>query len=360
MKIGISTRTIGRKRGALNVYWSNLCENLKEVNERHELVGIDYKEKGVFDKEVVLPPEPLGSLVLNKHDFDLIHCRGLNPFRLLTRTKKVVTLHAVTNFECEEEALTLSNLPKFLSHKKSPMILVDILKHLLSPFTVKHIDGLITVSENSKALINKHLGVPLEEITVIHHGVSEDFKASYNSGYIKEKYDINERYIFHVSTYRPAKNPDNLLEGFRKAQRELENIKLVIAGKGWPNFESNDKVKILGWVPKKDLIALYNEASLFLFPSLYESFGLPLIEAMACGCPIITSNRYSMPEVAGDAALFVDPREPEDITEKILYLFKKNGLRENLIEKGLERAKKFSWRENAKEVLKLYEEIGPK
>jgi len=141
----------------------------------------------------------------------------------------------------------------------------------------------------------------------------------------------------------------------------------LAGGKGWQDEEllgeiekaqkQGDKIIQTGYVPEEDLPALYSGASLFLFPSFYEGFGIPILEAMACGVPVITSNVSSMPEVAGDAAILVNPKSPEEIKEAIIKILGDEDLKKEMIQKGFKQIKKFSWEESAKKLVKAFEKV---
>lgn len=139
---------------------------------------------------------------------------------------------------------------------------------------------------------------------------------------------------------------------------DRDELDKIISDIGDPTL--HDYIKLTGYVPNIELPALYALSTVFLYPSLRESFGIPMLEAMACGIPVITSNTSSMPEVGGDAALFIDPYKPEEITQAMNKLLIDKSLRETLILRGFENARKFSWRAMAENVLSLYQELGPK
>ncbi|MEM3503760.1 MAG: glycosyltransferase family 1 protein, partial [Nitrososphaeria archaeon] len=193
----------------------------------------------------------------------------------------------------------------------------------------------------------------------------------FNKNMIREelevKYGIKSPYILHVGHYLPRKNTVTLLKAYKKLKRRGIDEKLVIVGIGvWQHdkvlktvkeLALEDDVKLLGYVPEEDLPKLYNVAKLFAFPSLHEAFGLVILEAMACGCPVITSNIFSMPEIAGDAALFINPYDENDLMERIYHFLTNSRVQETLRMKGLKRASLFSWERCAQETLQVYEEV---
>ena len=175
----------------------------------------------------------------------------------------------------------------------------------------------------------------------------------------KKKYKLEKPYILSVGTKEPRKNIKRLIEAFVSLGRS--DIELVLVGKrGWGEEVEVGKAKVkeLGFVEDKDLPALYSGAILFAYPSLYEGFGFPVLEAMACGCPVITSNISSLPEVVGQTALLVYPKETKEIANAINTLLNDDKLRQKLVKNGLEQAKKFSWEKTANQMIKTYQDIN--
>ena len=183
---------------------------------------------------------------------------------------------------------------------------------------------------------------------------------------LNKKFGIKRDYILFVGTLQPRKNIERLVEAFSKLKnKELE---LVIVGKkGWQyeeilaapsKFGVSERVKFLDFVENKDLPSLYKNALCFVLPSLYEGFGLPVLEAMKFGCPVLTSNVSSLPEAGGDAAIYFDPTSAEDIAKSLQLVINDEGLRKEMIKKGYNQVKKFSWEKTAKETLKVLEALG--
>lgn len=220
---------------------------------------------------------------------------------------------------------------------------------------------IVTVSEFSRKELICYCKIRKNKIKVVSEGWQHIQRINADLD-IFQKHNISpKKYILAVSSLNPNKN----FQGIVKAIESLGDIgtDIVIAGGTNPKIFSSfndslpNSVKYIGYVTDEELKALYEEAIGFIYPSLYEGFGLPPLEAMACGCPVIVSNVASLPEVCGDAALYVDPYNPEDIAEKMKLLLSDDKLREELRRKGLERAKMFSWEKCAKETLKVIEEV---
>jgi glycosyltransferase involved in cell wall biosynthesis len=184
---------------------------------------------------------------------------------------------------------------------------------------------------------------------------------------VREKYGIPGEFIFFVGSFEPRKNIGTLVRAYMNLPETVKNqYSLVLAGgKGWLNtdidvlIESQDSARIrrIGYVDEQDLAALYSAASVFVYPSYYEGFGLPILEAMSCGAPVITSNTSSMPEVGGVAALYFDPSDVQQLSALLLELTGNENLCKELSRKGLERAGQFSWDKTAGATLKIYEDL---
>ncbi len=239
-------------------------------------------------------------------------------------------------------------------------------------YSVKRADKIITVSENSKKDIIKYLNVPESKIEIVYNGVDyERFSKQYSQDEkeeVRNKYLLPEKYILYMGTLEPRKNIESVIEGFSiLKQKYKNNIKLVIAGKkGWL-FESifnlvgklnlTEDIIFTDYVDENDKPLIYNMAEMFVFPSLYEGFGIPVLEAMASGVPVITSNVSSLPEVAGDAALLVSPKDKNAIAEQMNRILSDEKLKKELIYKGKVQCKKFTWKDSAEKLYKIYEQV---
>jgi glycosyltransferase involved in cell wall biosynthesis len=240
---------------------------------------------------------------------------------------------------------------------------------------VKISDLIVTVSNFSKSEIVKYTKTGRGKITVIHNGIdTEKFRELDDAALIpvKKKYDMPEKFILFVGNVKPHKNLKRLLGAYEiLIKKGITDYDLVIVGKkeGFITGDSEvfsilnnnsilrEKVLFAGYIDNSDLPAVYNLASLLVFPSLYEGFGLPPLEAMACGCPTVVSNAASLPEVCGDAAYYIDPYDIENMAEGMDRVLNDDTLRQDLIKKGFEREGLFSWGESSMEHLKIFDEI---
>ena len=230
-------------------------------------------------------------------------------------------------------------------------------------------DRIIVISDFIRSEAIQRYGLPPEKLTTIPLGVDPEIYRVYDPqglGPIREKYRLPESFILFVGSLEPRKNLERLLLAYQNLDESTRNeVKLVLVGfKGWENKklvssirEMKSDVFYLGYAPEEDLGKIYNLARLFIYPSLYEGFGLPPLEAMACGCPVVVSNAASLPEVCGEAAYYVDPQDPNSISEGIAQVLRDDRLRHALVQKGTDRASSFTWEKSAREHLRVFEEM---
>jgi glycosyltransferase involved in cell wall biosynthesis len=249
--------------------------------------------------------------------------------------------------------------------------------------SVKQSKKIFTISEFSKNDIIKTYGIEPGKVVVTYPGIKEDLRFKIKDlrmDELKKKYKIDRPFILFVGTLQPRKNIAKLIEAFAmlKNQKTMNNeqesnmkeLELVIIGKkGWlyeeileapKKFSVEDRVKFLDFVGDDDLPSFYKNALCFCLPSLYEGFGLPVLEAMQLGCPVLTSNVSSLPEAGGDAAIYFNPEDASDIAEKLKLVINDEGLRIKMREKGYNQIKKFSWEKAAKQTLSVLQELGSK
>lgn len=234
-------------------------------------------------------------------------------------------------------------------------------------------DRVITISEFSKQEIIKYLGIEEKKIAVVPCAVDREvFHPDYDSAEIRrvaDKYGIEGSYILYLGTLEPRKNITQLIEAYKLLrERTAEKPKLVIAGKkGWSfdnifelvqRYQLKEEVIFTGYVPDEEIPYLLSGALCFVFPSLYEGFGMPPLEAMACGVPVISSNAASIPEVVGDAGILVHPKETEELYQAMFDIVTDDEKRNRLIEKGLKRSRQFSWEASAIKLRKVYQEMA--
>lgn len=231
-------------------------------------------------------------------------------------------------------------------------------------WSVRAARSIIAISEATKRDLVQFYGVPPHKVSVVYHGIDERFQPASRSqiSRVKQELGIGDQFILFVGTIQPRKNVVRLIDAFTLIADERDRLQIVLAGKiGWKSSEieraisasrHSDRILLLGHVPDGDLPALYSASSAFALPSLYEGFGLPALEALACGTPVLVSDRGSLPEVVGDAAAVVDPTNVAEIADGLRHVLDVDG-RADRIERGRVHASKFSWEKTGRQTLEI-------
>ena len=239
------------------------------------------------------------------------------------------------------------------------------------PLAARRADAVIAVSGNTKQDIQDILHIPAEKIHVIYEAAAPHFKPVTDPREIEAvrcQMNLPERFILYVGNVEPRKNIERLIRAISRIEtRAAEPISLVVVGSLAWGYQGvlkaieeeglQDRVRFLGYVDARSLVALYSMCEVFVYPSLYEGFGLPILEAMACGAPVITSPRGSLREIAGDGATYIDPFRVDDIAEALCELLISPALRDSLRERGFARTARFTWDKAARQTLELYRNI---
>jgi glycosyltransferase involved in cell wall biosynthesis len=233
-------------------------------------------------------------------------------------------------------------------------------------------DRVLTVSESSKRDILRFVDVPAEKIDVIYNAPDERFAVEprlEDVDRVRERYQLQDEFVLYAGNVKPHKNLARVIEAFHIVRkRGLDRLKLVMIGDEISKYaelrravhrhQLHQYVRFLGYLPEDTLAVLYRLAGVFVFPSLYEGFGLPPLEAMASGTPVVTSNVSSLPEVAGDAAILVDPYDPAAIADGMYRVLTDRPLQASLRQKGIARAREFSWEESVRRVHDIYKRVA--
>lgn len=211
---------------------------------------------------------------------------------------------------------------------------------------------------------------PIDRVRTVYHGVSEKFRVIDDPARLaaaRDEYELPARFILFVGHLYPQKNFATLVRAFHRIADRVPHDLVVVGRPRW-RYEGDlalidalgvrSRVHILYWVPNDDLPAIYNLADCFVYPSLYEAFGLAQLEAMACGCPVVGARAGAIPEVCGDAAVLFDPRDPDELAEALVRVLEDGALRRALVERGLARAREFTWERAARETLRVLEEAA--
>ena len=368
MRIAIDARKL-RDYG-IGTYVRNLLRHLSRIDTTTEYVLLCHgRDCGMADElgdnfRAVLENAPGYSvqeqfripLVLRREGIDLFHAPHyvLPP---LTPCKSVVTIH-----DC--------------IHLRFPQYLPSRLGYAYaraSLWTAAHRSNrVLTVSEASKRDILKYFHIPPDKIDVIYNGIDERFGQPPHPDEIarvRERYQLNDPFVLYAGNIKPHKNLERVIESFHLLRRGggMDQVKLLIIGdqiskyatlrRAVHKYKLHKHVRFFGFVPDQTLAVLYRLASVFVFPSLYEGFGLPPLEAMASGTPVITSNVSSLPEVVDDAALLVDPHDASAIAGAMRRVLTDRALRDDLVRKGLARTAQFSWDRSVRRVRAIYSEV---
>jgi len=234
---------------------------------------------------------------------------------------------------------------------------------------VQSAEAIIAVSDSTRRDLIAHTAAPADKITVVYEAAGPAFQPVTDAATlaaVRQKYGLPQDFVLFVGTIEPRKNLATLLKAFQVSRFTFHALKLVIAGRqGWlfeeilaQARELGPAVQFIGGVLPEDLPALYSAARLFVLPSLYEGFGLPVLEAMACGTPVVCSHASSLPEVAGDAALLVEPHDVDGLAAALQRALTDEALRGGMIERGLAQAARFSWEKAARETLAVYRAVS--
>jgi len=358
MRVGIDISQVVYKTG-VSWYTKNLVENILKLDKKNEyiLFGGSLRQignlknicsdfKGNVKKKLYLIPPVLADIVWNKfHSLPIENLIGkVDVFHSSDWTQPPTSAYKVT---------TIHDLTALINPESSQKDGIrDVAKAHRERFkwVKREVDKIIAVSKSTKSDIVKYLDIPEDKIVVIYEAPDPVYKKHPKGDIIKvkEKYKIEGNYIFTVGTAK-RKNIDRLYEAYKLLK--INDIKLVVAGNSY--LESKEGLVGIMNPNNYEVSCLYSGAEALVYPSLYEGFGLPILEAFACGCPVVTSNLSSMPEIAGDAAILVDPLNTDSIANGIKEAFQKRNI---LLEKGNTRLKSFSWNKTAEETIKVYEE----
>lgn len=370
MTIGINGSMLDEQPSGVGVYSFNVINNLWKLcnDDTKQQLTVFTPTRTHLDEDISIVRLP-GVLQSSKYGKLAAFCRFLwNTFSYHHQARKfdlLVSLTSHGSFLLKNQIITIHDL---LSLRYNNINFHQRLyfRYLL-PRMISRSQLIITVSETTKKDIIEFFNCPEEKIRVIHNGYDDAryFIAEENQGMLREKYGIS-KYLLAVGPTYPHKNFENLLSAYDELDEDhkkqypliiaggkrkyLDHLKSIVSGS---SLESH--VKFLGYVPISFMPLLYRQARALVFPSLYEGFGIPLLEAMACGCPVLTSHTSSMPEVCGEAAGYFDPVDRKTITAAMKKIISDDAFREELKAKGLARAKNFSWKQTAQSLKTVIE-----
>ncbi len=360
--VGVFTKQLDNWTSGSGHHLNEIMKRVVAMNDRFRFVFIHYKPSGnpVYREveELIIPRNPLAAtLALAKRKFDVLHHTPLTFFSPVwgLPAKRMATIHGA------EQLL----VPRFYGAAEMAH------ERWLVPVYARRMDHIVTVSETSKRFFVERYRVSPERITVCYNGVGPGYRRLDRAALTApERFGTGDKFVFHLSRLSERKNPWTLLKAYARfvaAEPGNREYRLVIGGKGWDDPRVTafiEKAGIgglvvrTGFLDEKDSVELLNAAAVFVFPSLAEGFGMPNVEAMACGCPVITSNVFAIPEVVGDAALVLaDPASDAELAAAIGRVIGDEALRSRLVEAGLKRLPLFDWDASARKVYGVYEKL---
>jgi glycosyltransferase involved in cell wall biosynthesis len=370
MKIGIDARSILGTPTGVGRYLSNLLDQFRSLDTRNTyILYIDRPcatpliDQENFQQKTLTLPVAQNYFTWNhfrlppeiwRHPVDLFHF----PFYTMPviRTyRSIVSIHDIT-YEVH---------PEWYSWKGR------LAMRAFSKFAARQADIILTCSLNTKHDLMEHYGISEKKIIVTYYGVEARFRPlddQVTLANLRKRYSITARQVvLYVGSIHTRRNVEQLIRAFQSVSHNTSNVQLLIVGKReYPyldietlidELDLGDLVLLPGYVRDDDLPGLYNLADVCIYPSSYEGFGFPVLEAMACGTPVITSNTSSLPEVSGDAALLIDPLNIAEMADALSQLLHNSDLRRQCIERGLERARFFSWEHTARQTLEVYRQF---
>ena len=372
MRIGIEAQRLFReKKHGLEIVALEIIRTLQRIDTENEYVIFVRKDKDntciqetsnfkIREIEARSFPEweqfRLPGAV-KEEKIDLLHCTA-NTAPLFISVPVVLTLHDIIFMEKTE--FQGSHYQNF----------GNLYRRLLLPRIIKKIRKILTVSESEKIQITNHLKVDPARLKVIYNGVDNSFRKMkiQELEVVRKRYNLPDKFILFFGNSAQKKNSIGTLKGYLEyCRRTVNPVPLVVAGafegqikEELESFDLNIHIRssviTIGYIPFHLQPVIYNLASLFLYTSRRESFGMPILESMACGTPVITSTTSSMPEIAGDAAHLVDPDDKISIADGITKVLSDEGYYRQLIERGYNRSARFSWDNSAKQLLEVYKE----
>jgi glycosyltransferase involved in cell wall biosynthesis len=367
MNIAVMLRTLEEKQG-IGIYARNLTSSLLDIDRENSYFFLyaskahlgsfqthrNFREVVINSKSKFLWDQFHVPHFAKKNKIDLIFNTKFS-VPLLTSSKTVMTLHGSEWYV----------YPQFYST-------LDIFYNkFFLPLYCKKASAISSVSQVTADDMVKYAKFDAKKVFVVQSAMDSRFRPIKDIrvlSHYKIKYDLPDRYILFVGKLYPGKNFSSIVKAFKRIKDEVDfPLKLVSVGDlRWKYERDFREIKSLGldsdiyftgWVEQDDLPAIYCLADVFLFPSLYEGFGIPILEAMACGCPVVTSNTGACPEVAGNSAVFVDPKNINSIANGVLSVLKDDSLREKMVAQGFKEVRRFGWQKAARETLSLFHSV---
>ena len=390
-RIGIFTRPIDQRTSGSGSHLREIVRTMVETEHEFELVFCHYERNAEFEpygagEELILPRNPIAaSQKLRQAGLDLVHYNPLTIYspmfvggrrggagdgggrrqgrgdagsrddggspRRVPRVPRVATIHGAA--------------PLFLPKQYSALKVLHE-RHVVGALA-RRMDHVFAVSETTRRFIVETFGVPAERIDVIYNAVDPGFRPLDEDRLERSRFAGLRPFLFHLSKFSERKNPWTTLAAFADLAAEDTNLRLVLGGSGWENaavsgflekHRIRERVVFPGFLEKEEIVELMNLAEAFVFPSFYEGFGMPNLEAMACGCPVVTSRAFAIPEVVGDAALTIaEPADSTALADAVSRVRSDAELRAGLVRRGRARAREFSWEGSVQTILGAYRRL---
>lgn len=358
LRIGVMSKPLDNWTSGSGHHLDEMVKHILDLDDPEiSLTLVHYKksENPVYSRipELIIPRNPLAaSMLLRKERFDLVHYSPLSVFAPVwgVRAKKTATVHGI------EEVL----FPQGYS------LIQRIHDTRIQPLYMRAMDGIATVSQASRRYFCEQYRIPENKIILTFNALSGGYrKLDPAHPALSDPPVPSKKFILHISRYSERKNPVCIIRGFAEyVRRTGDDCVLVCAGKGWDGPEPlsianeaglKDRYFAPGFITEETAVRLLNRAALFLFPSFAEGFGMPNIEAMACGCPVITSSIFAIPEIVGDAALLLkDPSDASECASAIERILGDKEYRDSLVRKGYERIKLYDWNDSAQKLVDFW------
>jgi glycosyltransferase involved in cell wall biosynthesis len=369
LNIGVIYGGISEQKVGMDHYLHQVLLTMKRLAPEHRYTLVDHRQETNSFREQfgqVVLPLPRGPFSVSRWNllevpkvlprFDLVFSPGLyGPARIPSGVKGVMVVHDLVRYL----------FPHFFVFNTAQ----KLLDRWAYPAMLRNYHHLITVSGSTRDDLIRLFRTPDVKITVSPHGADDRFRPAGDPGPVSglpRKYDLILPFILFLGTLEPRKNLVTLIRAFASLKEKIPHTLVLVGQKGWKCeaiFQTvaalglQDRVRWTGYIPDGDRVLFYQAADFLVYPSWYEGFGMPLLEAMQSGCPVVASRVSAIPEVVGEAGMLVDPSRTEELAQAMLRLVREPGLRDHFREAGLARARQFSWEASARMTLEVFEEV---
>lgn len=357
-RVAVMTKQLDNWTSGSGHHLNELMHHVLDLNDgTFDFTFVHYRksENGIYSRvrEMIVPRNPIvASRILSLERFDIIHYTPLSIYAPIwgIRARRTATVHGI------EEVL----------YPEGYTLIQRMHELILQPAYMRRMDGIATVSQASKKYFTERYHVKSDRVFITTNGIGAAYRRLSEAELAGIRLPVPEKpYVLHISRFSMRKNPVNVINGFASFVRDTGlDCNLVCAGKGWDGEEARalarkagitDRFVTPGFITEEEAVGLLNKASVFVFPSFAEGFGMPNVEAMACGCPVITSGIFAIPEIVGDAAHVLEKVDDPDETGKaIARVVTDSAYRELLVARGFERIKRYNWDDSARSIMSYW------